>query len=394
MAFEHLRAIQPRMADELERTSRDGMMPQSVLFSGVPGSGRLTAALEEAFSLTGENEELLSSERIAYFASRPFRPELRAASELFLRQRNDFSRRFFIRTVRRILLQYHSSIASLHKESAGVKSRLDIMEGEKTVFAAASAADELLLSIERSGEYDGSVIEKTVEAISQLMTDSVLAVGKKTAGATIDEIRAIQDWLSEGTEEKAVIFENAEDYTEGAKNSLLKLLEEPPMHAHLILVSAHPGRLLETILSRVRKFTFPELTPEAVSAFIARCFMIHGRFSSFDEFFFREGSGEDEKSAMDGYISDYASALTEGRRLSDEREEEIFSGLERMDGFRYFRERLVSSLQDGLSSGKITPGRAALIWRALSSSLDSADTYNMSIRHALDLALREVADVR
>ena len=224
MAFEHLRAIQPRMADELERTARDGMMPQSVLFSGVPGSGRLTAALEEAFSLTGENEELLSSERIAYFASRPFRPELRAASELFLRQRNDFSRRFFIRTVRRILLQYHSSIASLHKESAGVKSRLDIMEGEKTVFAAASAADELLLSIERSGEYDGSVIEKTVEAISQLMTDSVLAVGKKTAGATIDEIRAIQDWLSEGTEEKAVIFENAEDYTEGAKNSLLKLL--------------------------------------------------------------------------------------------------------------------------------------------------------------------------
>ena len=72
MAFEHLRAIQPRMADELERTARDGMMPQSVLFSGVPGSGRLTAALEEAFSLTGENEELLSSERIAYFASRPF----------------------------------------------------------------------------------------------------------------------------------------------------------------------------------------------------------------------------------------------------------------------------------------------------------------------------------
>ena len=79
MAFDSLRAIQPRMADELEKTTESGMMPQSLLFSGVPGSGRLTGALDEAFYLTGEDGSLLSSEHIAYFASRPFRPEIRAA---------------------------------------------------------------------------------------------------------------------------------------------------------------------------------------------------------------------------------------------------------------------------------------------------------------------------
>ena len=394
MAFDHLRAIQPRMADELEKTASSGMMPQSVLFSGTPGSGRLTAALDEAFSITGEDSDLLSSERIIYFASRPFRPELRAAYELFTRQRTDFSRRFFIRTVRRILLQYHSSIASLHKESAGIKVKMDALEGDRTIFAAASAIDELLIGIEKGGEYDGNTISDTADGIIQLLTDPVLSVGKKTAGATIDEIRAVQDWLQEGNEEKAVIFENAEDYTEGAKNSLLKLLEEPPSHAHLILVSAHPGRLLETILSRVRKFTFPELDARAVSAFILSCFMVPGSFSSFDEFFFSEGSGEEDRKAMDMHVSAYSGALIRGELLPADKEEEIFSSLERMDGFRYFRERVVRSLEDGLVSGNVRPGRADAAWKALSSSLEYADTYNMSIRYALDLALREASRVR
>ena len=394
MAFDHLRAIQPRMADELEKTCQSGMMPQSVLFSGVPGSGRLTAALDAAFSITGEDPELLSSERIVYFASRPFRPEIKASYELFTRQRTDFSRRFFIRTIRRILLQYHSSIASLHKENAGIRAKIEQMDGDKTIFAAASAADEMLIAIERGGEYDEKTIMSTADGIIQLLTDSVLSVGKKTAGATIDEIRAVQDWLHEGNEEKAVIFENAEDYTEGAKNSLLKLLEEPPQHAHLILVSSHPGRLLETILSRVRKFSFPELDARAVSAFILRFFMVPGTFSSFDEFFFHEGSGEEEKNAMDSYVLAYSEALINGHMLSPEKEEEIFSSLERMDGFRYFRERVTECIEKALVSGSIKPGRANAAWCALSSSLEYADTYNMSIRYAFDLALREAFVVR
>ena len=325
MAFDSLRAIQPRMADELEKTTESGMMPQSLLFSGVPGSGRLTGALDEAFYLTGEDGSLLSSEHIAYFASRPFRPEIRAAYELFTRQRTDFSRCFFIRTVRRVLLQYHSSIASLHKESAGVR-KSEMLDGDGTVFSAASAIDGILLEIEKSSGFDENTAA-LADSVMQLLTDQVLSVGKKTAGATIDEIRAIQDWLQEGTEEKAVIFENAEDYT-------------------------------------------------------------------FDEFFFAEGAGEEEKRAMDGHVRAYSDALMKGSRLSDGEEEEIFSSLEKMDGFRYFRERVIGALEEGMLTGLISAGRADAVWKALSSSLDSADTYNMSIRHALDLALREVADVR
>lgn len=394
MAFDNLRKIQPRLAAELERVSGEGLLPQSLLFSGVPGSGRLTAALDLAFFLTGDDENTLSSEHVMYFASRPFRPELRAATKLFLSQRTRFSRIFFIRTVRRILLQYHSSIASLHRESAGVRAGNDRMEGDRTVFSAASALDELILSAEEDRDYSEEEIKSVTESVSTLLTDPVLSVGRKTQGATIDEIRAVQDWLMEGIDEKVVIFENAEDYTEGAKNSLLKLLEEPPEHTHLILLSARPGRLLETILSRVRKFTFPELTGEGVSSFIMDNFHISGTFTSFDDFFFREGADDGEREAMDGFVDMYSSALISGKVIRGEDEESLFTGLERIDGFRYFRESVIAKVMKALEDGTITPGRASLLWKALSSNLDLADTYNMSIRHALDLALREARSVR
>ena len=35
-----------------------------------------------------------------------------------------------------------------------------------------------------------------------------------------------------------------------AANSLLKVLEEPPSYAHIILMAEHPGELLPTIRSR------------------------------------------------------------------------------------------------------------------------------------------------
>ncbi len=394
MAFDNLRKIQPRLAAELERVSGEGMMPQSLLFSGVPGSGRLTAALDLAFFITDDDENTLSSEHVVYFASRPFRPELRAATKLFLSQRTRFSRIFFIRTVRRILLQYHSSIASLHRESAGVRAGNDRMEGDRTVFSAASALDEFILSVEEDRDYSEEEIKSVTEGVAALLTDPVLSVGRKTQGATIDEIRAVQDWLMEGIDEKVVIFENAEDYTEGAKNSLLKLLEEPPEHTHLILLSARPGRLLETILSRVRKFTFPELPGEGVSSFIMDNFHISGAFTSFDDFFFREGADDGEREAMDGFVDMYSSALISGKVIRGEDEESLFTGLERIDGFRYFRESVTAKVMKALEDGTVTPGRASLLWKALSSSLDLADTYNMSIRHALDLALREARSVR
>ncbi len=54
-----------------------------------------------------------------------------------------------------------------------------------------------------------------------------------------------------------------------AANSLLKVLEEPPAHATLILLSRNPQELLPTIRSRVAAFSLGTLPPEQLEPLLA-----------------------------------------------------------------------------------------------------------------------------
>jgi DNA polymerase-3 subunit delta' len=65
---------------------------------------------------------------------------------------------------------------------------------------------------------------------------------------------------------RVFVIEAAEAMAEESQNALLKTLEEPPPFAHLILVSAEPEALLETVRSRLRPVRFARLAPEAVEA--------------------------------------------------------------------------------------------------------------------------------
>ena len=393
MAFDLLSRTQSGVAGELESIMRGGMLPQSILLAGRHGSSRLTAALDLAFTLTGEESvrKYLRSGQVIYIPSREMMSTFRAALRLFRRQRNDSSRLFLIETVRRALLQYHSSVAALYDgKRIPVKGTASTEEGKggSSYFANAEAVDSLILDLEDAAEFTDGFAERTVSELERRMVPEFFTIGKKTPGATIDEIRVIQDWLEEGTLEKVVIFENPEDYTEGARNSMLKMLEEPPEHSHLILLSEHPARILPTILSRVRRFQIPELSGKKVSEFIGERFGIYGSYPSFDAFFFEEGTEEEDRKTMERCVDLYFSALTAGRMLPLAEENTLFADLERLSGYAYFRERVSEKIEDAVRNG-MKAGKAVRVWNAFSSMLYASDIYNMSIRTALDLALRE-----
>jgi DNA polymerase-3 subunit gamma/tau len=59
---------------------------------------------------------------------------------------------------------------------------------------------------------------------------------------------------------------------EGAKNSLLKILEEPPPSLSIILTTSQPKRLLPTMLSRLREYRFVQRSADAEAEVIARIF--------------------------------------------------------------------------------------------------------------------------
>jgi DNA polymerase III subunit delta' len=63
---------------------------------------------------------------------------------------------------------------------------------------------------------------------------------------------------------RIVIVDGAEDMNRNAANALLKILEEPPRRALLLLVSHSPGRLLPTIRSRCRRLPLTVLARAVV----------------------------------------------------------------------------------------------------------------------------------
>ena len=67
-------------------------------------------------------------------------------------------------------------------------------------------------------------------------------------------------------ERRVFVIEAAEAMAEESQNALLKTLEEPPPFAHLILITAEPEALLETVRSRCQVVRFARLGPDAVEA--------------------------------------------------------------------------------------------------------------------------------
>lgn len=76
---------------------------------------------------------------------------------------------------------------------------------------------------------------------------------------TVDQIRALGDFLSlrpHTAARKVVVISPAEAMNINAANSLLKLLEEPPLGSMLLLVTSHAARLPATIRSRCARLLF------------------------------------------------------------------------------------------------------------------------------------------
>ncbi len=97
--------------------------------------------------------------------------------------------------------------------------------------------------------------------------------GKLRGEIVIDDVREVGGFLSLTASEggwRVVIIDSADEMNRNAANAVLKVLEEPPDRAILILVSHNPGRLLPTIRSRCRKLSLEALTVEDMQDLLVR----------------------------------------------------------------------------------------------------------------------------
>ena len=112
------------------------------------------------------------------------------------------------------------------------------------------------------GHSDLRVYERTVNA----------KTGRLHRDISVDEIRDVRSFLSLTPAEGAwrvVIVDSADDMNPSSANALLKILEEPPARALLLVVTHEPGRLLPTIRSRCRRLWLGPLDDASMRTLLA-----------------------------------------------------------------------------------------------------------------------------
>ena len=124
------------------------------------------------------------------------------------------------------------------------------------------AASPVVARVAAQAHPDLRVVERTAnERTGKLRTEIV-----------VDDVRDLSSFLrltpSDGGWRVAIV-DAADEMNRNAANALLKVLEEPPDRAILLLVSHAPGRLLPTIRSRCRKLALKPLPADQTDRLLA-----------------------------------------------------------------------------------------------------------------------------
>lgn len=94
-----------------------------------------------------------------------------------------------------------------------------------------------------------------------------------SAEIRVQEVRKLRNFFAMSASDggrRVVIVDSADELNVSAANALLKILEEPPARATLILISHQPARLLPTIRSRCRELRLSTLDPENLTEALTR----------------------------------------------------------------------------------------------------------------------------
>jgi DNA polymerase-3 subunit delta' len=191
--------------------------------------------------------------------------------------------------------------------------------------------------------------------------------GKLMSVLSVDEIRKLAGFFgmtSGAGGWRVAIVDTADDMNDNAANALLKMLEEPPANAMLLLLSHAPGRLLPTIRSRCQRLELRPLDDAMLEKMLSRELpeMGAGERASLARV-----SGGSIGAALTLATGDGAALAQEADRLIDNaREPDLLAllglgeKLFRMrDGLEQFGEFLTQSLSDRIRA-KAQDGAAGL----------------------------------
>src|SRR5947199_4136927 len=128
-----------------------------------------------------------------------------------------------------------------------------------------------LLCLDRKGPEPCGKCAVCVEGQAGTLVDVLEIDGASNRG--IEEIRTLREnvkYTPARGRFKVYIIDEVHQLTEAAFNALLKTLEEPPPHIVFVLATTDPRDIPPTVLSRVQRFDFRPIAPDALVASLER----------------------------------------------------------------------------------------------------------------------------
>jgi DNA polymerase-3 subunit gamma/tau len=122
-----------------------------------------------------------------------------------------------------------------------------------------------LLCLDRRGPEPCGKCAVCVEGQAGTLVDVIEIDGASNRG--IEEIRTLREnvkYTPARGRFKVYIIDEVHQLTEAAFNALLKTLEEPPPHIVFVLATTDPRDIPPTVLSRVQRFDFRPIAPDAL----------------------------------------------------------------------------------------------------------------------------------
>jgi DNA polymerase-3 subunit gamma/tau len=247
----------------------------SMLFYGPPESGKGSAALELARVLSCEKggewkcscpscerHRYLQHDDLLALGPRSFQAEISASLCAFLRSPDVLSARLlFFRSLRKLQIRFSPVLMEDDPKAGKIAPVLQSLE---------EGLDDFLRL--NTQTIDKAALEKKCAA---LVKDALVLDSEGQGGAIpISRIRRACYWcrIAPNGKRKTLIIENAENMRDEARNSLLKLLEEPPDTVSIVLTAQRREAIMETILSRLRPYRFLKRSAESEKEVIRRVF--------------------------------------------------------------------------------------------------------------------------
>jgi DNA polymerase-3 subunit gamma/tau len=248
----------------------------SMLFFGPPASGKGSAGLELARALSCESpgapwncscpacarHRYLIHPDLLILGPRSFSAEIAAAGAAFLREPEAPSTPvLFLRALRKLLARFSPVLWEDDPKMGKLSPLLQSLEEDLDVFETRM----------RGGLF-GDDIEKLCDSIR----NGAAKLEAEGIGENIPiaQIRRAAYWsrLAPAGKQKMLLIENADRMQEGSRNSLLKILEEPPETLRIVLTAPRREAIMPTLLSRLRPYRFLKRDEDREREVIRRVF--------------------------------------------------------------------------------------------------------------------------